>query len=62
MFVAMKLIKEMETQTNYFPQIPSKIQFKTEDGMIGVIPVFETREQAEAYADGARVVGIELVT
>ncbi len=28
------------------------------DGMLGVSPIFATREQAEAYADGHRVVEI----
>lgn len=31
------------------------------DGMIGVLPVFESREQAEQYAEGAEVLELKYV-
>lgn len=31
----------------------AKLPLSYADGMIGCLPVFETREQAEAFADGA---------
>jgi hypothetical protein len=58
MFLVMKLIKEMETQVNYFPHMPSTMKLQSDDGMIGVLPVFDTVEQAEAYANGARIIEI----
>jgi len=45
---------------NCHPPLTDTIDLCFADGMIGALPVFETRESAEAYADGQEVIELEL--
>lgn len=55
MFLVMALNKEAEISTTGLLALPQReplmVLLQYADGMVGVMPVFETREQAEAYAD-----------
>ena len=46
---------EMEVESNLPFKIPL-LELKWCDGQIGALPVFATREEAEEFADGARVI------
>lgn len=60
MYVVMLLKKKhMVRVNNIQPPLEQELTMSFADGMIGVLPVFENKEDAERYADGANVIEIE---
>lgn len=64
MFVVMRLIKWDSMELKSVPpyHLPFPVEYADrEDGMIGFLPVFETREQAEAWAEDGKypIMGVE---
>ena len=59
MYLVMKIIKEMEGNLTLLP-FPLNIKMLTDDGMIGVMPIFESKKDAEEYANGAEIIEIQL--
>ncbi len=56
MFLVCRLTKEIEIEiTNMLPGYKHTVPLDYAEGMIGACPVFETREAAEEWADGASV-------
>lgn len=61
MFVVSQMTaKALVRVKNCYPEMIEEIKLNFAEGMIGVLPVFETREQAEKFADGAEIFEIEL--
>lgn len=56
MFVAMAVQKKAEI--DLFGK-PTPIELSFADGMIGVLPVFDTKEAAEKWADGLQVIEVQ---
>ena len=52
--------KQKVSINNCSPALESSVDICWADGMIGAIPVFETYEDAEKYADGRQIVEITL--
>ena len=59
MYLVMKIIKEMEGNADLLP-FPINIKMMSDDGIIGVLPVFELKKDAEEYANGAEILKIQL--
>jgi hypothetical protein len=51
MYIVLRLAEEKPLKVPLFTSKPT-VTFKWADGMVGVVPVFETYEQALEYADG----------
>ena len=59
MFMVMNLIKTIDVE--FAGMFKKEIALSFDDGMIGCIPVFETKEQAEKFSDGKfEIVQIEV--
>lgn len=56
MFIVNSLKKELSVEVI---GIKTKLQLNWAKGMIGAIPVFETQEQAEEYANGSPITEIQ---
>lgn len=55
----MAVTKKQTVKISYYGNpINTDIEMSFADGMIGVLPVFETREAAEKYAKGLEVVEV----
>jgi len=60
MFVVMIMkTKQKVSVRNCEPPLEQDINICWADGMSGALPVFEDREDAEKYANGAEVVEVE---
>ena len=51
MWIVMAVKKSIEVEMPAFG-FKQELPLSSADGMIGMIPVFDTKEQAEEYADG----------
>lgn len=52
--------KQKISVNGMLPELESEVDICWADGMIGAIPVFETYEDAEKYADGEQIVEVEI--
>ncbi len=43
-------------------ELETEVDLDWADGMVGAMPVFKTKEQAEAYANGIEVIEISIPT
>ena len=50
---------DLEVESNLPFKVPAlKLKLKWANGMIGAIPVFRTREEAEEYAPGCQILAL----
>lgn len=60
MYAVMVIHKKQKVSVaGCIPALESEIDICWADGMIGAIPVFETREDAEEFADGKQVIEVK---
>ena len=60
MYIVMLLNKKNKVRVlNIEPPLEQEITMSFADGMIGVLPAFEKKEDAEKYANGANIIEVE---
>jgi len=59
MFLVMLLKENAKVMIGSSPKVEAKISMDWADGMIGVMPVFDSREDAEKYAGDRQIIELE---
>ncbi len=58
LWVVQRMMKSIGIAVKGYVNIEQQVSLSDKDGMVGALPVFATREQAEAYGDGAPLMEI----